>query len=178
MKVVIFHSYVSLPEGRNHEVHEKQPEVSGNRGTPSHHPYFNGIFHQKPSSYGTPMASETRCLCCSLSAELREALGWVASGSTGATRQGHGGTMALALCQKEVILLREQKWSVEQVGESQVPGSKSFTLPTMWYTSRVDTHKNLRPSTNSPKDFQYKSSFVQQCCHAQCVFLATRLVQE
>ena len=27
-------------------------EVSWNRGTPSHHPFLDGIFHYKPSSYG------------------------------------------------------------------------------------------------------------------------------
>ena len=35
-------------------------EVSQNGGTPSHHPFIDGIFPYKPSSYwGTPMAMET-----------------------------------------------------------------------------------------------------------------------
>ena len=29
------------------------------RGTSSHHPYFNGIFHYEPSILGTPMTMET-----------------------------------------------------------------------------------------------------------------------
>ena len=35
-------------------------EVSSNRGTPSHHPFLDGIFPHKPSSYwGTPMTMDT-----------------------------------------------------------------------------------------------------------------------
>ena len=33
---------------------KKHMEVSWNRGTPSHHPSFNGIFHDKPTILGYP----------------------------------------------------------------------------------------------------------------------------
>ena len=44
-----------------------QMGVSYNRGTPSHHPFFHGIFHYKPSiEMGSPMTMESsRNDCCS-----------------------------------------------------------------------------------------------------------------